>query len=287
MSLSTWNGRLWSSLSTWDSVSTANLSSWNSAVTALPSLTKLQTKDISSGGQSYGGLEVATDELTLWFGGIFVREIGTGTMSPGGDLSSLSISDEAVTSDYYHDMRAFCWFNSGNRFLIASEHFNDSTFYLVSQTVTTPFDVTTKSGIDALFQITYRVRGGIAVSSDGTKAAIMEYIAPDTIVKYYTLSTANDISTASLDGSINLGIDAYGCIETNGSFYFIDNTGALPIIKFIALSTPWDYTSAGSASVIGTIEAADYDFKGLDLIEDIFYVNDGVASSQQIIKYQI
>lgn len=291
MSIQLWNGRDWGSLSHWNTVSISNIASWNGVeAISIPTLYLHQTKDISDAGEAYSGFYVHPDELRITLGSIYTRGFLNINLDKDGDLLTLRSSFTADSDAYYRDIRAVTWMDEGSKLLAQSDHYPEQNDYIVQQGVTDRFRPASLNNVFKYLANGGQTRGAIAVSRDGLKLAFFESIASNTFVRYFTLSTANDISTATLDGSMDLGQEACGYIDTfTGSFYYIDETVSPPMLNYVALATDWDYTSAKTAVKRGNILEDSYGFKGLFVIHhqlsDSIYVNDGTQSYQKLLKY--
>ena len=100
---------------------------------------------------------------------------------------------------------------------------------------------------------------GVGFKSDGTKAYIRGYTGSAHTIKQYSLSTAWDLRTATLDGSLGVAMSSFvengvPLFKSDGTKMYTANNGYYQY----SLTTPWDITSGVTADgLVHSSAAAD------------------------------
>lgn len=236
------------------------------------------TTDFAEAGENYNAIAVKADLTMIWIIAPVDDEIKYGTMSTPGDLSTLSaLSTQAMSNNYYDTMRAIVWTDSGDLLVIGSQYL--SVDRLIDEAASTPYDVTTLGGIINSPTAGGESANGLKFSSDGFN---MGHLAWGGTVRYYSLSTAYDISTLSLLGSFTIDASLWGQFDDDGNFYYIINNR----IDLIELETPWDYSTALEVVTLGNLGDPNVSWKGFDLIVSgtvvDFYIVDSTTGEQYL-----
>ena len=155
--------------------------------------------DLSSQENSVSGLAFNDDGTKMFVTGASGDDVNEYTLSTGFDISTASFVDSFDVSAQT-DWPTHIQFNNDGTKMFISTIMGNQTDKILEYTLSTGFDVSTASYVDALDVSSRNAQPtGLAFNNDGTKMFVVDGFTgdDDDVVEEYTLSTGFDVSTAS------------------------------------------------------------------------------------------
>ena len=166
---------------------------------AVAGVTFVDNFDLSSQENSVSGLAFNDDGTKMFVTGASGDDVNEYTLSTGFDISTASFVDSFDVSAQT-DWPTHIQFNNDGTKMFISTIMGNQTDKILEYTLSTGFDVSTASYVDALDVSSRNAQPtGLAFNNDGTKMFVVDGHtgADDDVVEEYTLSTGFDVSTAS------------------------------------------------------------------------------------------
>lgn len=189
--------------------------------------------------QSISSCAPNADRSILMVSGSYADEIQVYT---GTNINDYAYSyTQAMGSTYHNAIRGIAYSPTGDTLFVTS---SETGYSLTSQPMTTAYDLTTLGTLtrnaigDAPYSFTF--------SNNGLHFAVNFRDSGETVASWmgvYTLSTAYDVSTLSLVGTIDIGdsIDYNACITPDGRYIFVINRTTYEF-EIITLGEAWGTT---------------------------------------------
>jgi hypothetical protein len=219
---------------------------------------------LDSRQSNYTSLDVIVDVsgVQTSLGSVSVSTLGTinGISSSGSQSKTLTSRTPTLTS---------CRFKpDGSKFIIA--HGSDPNDWIIDEyLLTTNWDVTTASLGSSITQSTSNLStvidlNSIDISPDGTKLFVMDDSTDGFTIHTITLSTAWDISTATLSSSYEVNLGSFRneraiLFSPNGKKFYVGNTTTDQIDQY-DLTTAFDVSTESGITASLTIGAIPITF---------------------------
>ena len=305
---------------------------YEAAVTKYPAITfdsnsnKVVISYSDNGNNDYGTMIVGTVSGTslsfgspvIFAGSGYARYIGTGYDSnlnkvvtayqdgnnsnygtsvviqtaSSNNTSFIGITAGAISNAATGDVNVFGGINEAQSGLtIASDYYVQADGSLAAGATTIPFDISSASYSSVNYSTGSYQQRGIFFSADGTKMFLNRGSTNDQIVRY-TLSTAWDITTASLDSGQTL---SYGSQDNDSTSFTLSADGTrLYVLGYTSksvyqyiMTTAYDLTTASYNSVSLSVNSQDSAPFGITFNNDGTKMYVGGQTNDRIFAYTL
>lgn len=211
----------------------------------------------------------------------------TGGAASSYDIASGSYDSKSFSVASQDTVPTGVFFNTDGTKMYITGNTNDTVY---QYTLSTAWDVSTASYDSKSFSVSSQEAGpnGLFITPAGTKMFVTGFSGA---VYQYTLSTANDISTASYD-SVSLDTSSQETLPTDltfntyGTRLYISGTNTDSIYEY-ALTTGFDLSTASYNNASLDVSSQDTNPQGLDFNSDgtkLFVIGN---SSDNVLQYTL
>ena len=197
--------------------------------------------DVASQESSPSGVAFSSDGTKMFVIGDTGNDVNEYTLSTPFDVSTASFVDAFSVASQETNPTGVAFSSDGAKMFVVGTAERDVNEY----TLSTPFDVSTASFVDAFSVASQETNPtGVAFSSDGAKMFVVGSHGDD--VNEYTLSTPFDVSTASFVDAFLVAsqesIPQDVAFSSDGAKMFV--VGSVRDVNEYTLSTPFDVSTA-------------------------------------------
>ena len=215
------------------------------------------------------GMTFNNDGTKMYIGGDANDEIFEYVLSTANDISTASYNSVGLNIGSQDAAIQGITFNNDGTQLYMLGSGNDSVF---QYTLTTAFDLSTASYASKTINVSSQdiVPRGLAFKPDGTKMYIVG--GSSLSILQYSLSTADDLSTASYD-SVSFGITGITSLSSmafnnDGTKMFVYGYANGDAVQQYSLSTAYDISTASYDSVSFSLVSQDGNVQSIEFSSD-------------------